>query len=90
MIQGRLADSGHYIAFGKVADGRWFQFDDDRVQVMKVRVPRGVALLTVLPSHGIRRIQFSGSMVVLGTARSRTYAFTRRRSWPLSESVAAT
>ena len=85
-----MADSGHYIGFGKMADGRWIQYNDHRVHEMKVRVPRGVALLTVLPSHGIRRIQFSGSMVVLGTARSRTYAFTRRRSWPLSESVAAT
>ena len=83
-----MADSGHYIGFGKMADGRWIQYNDHRVHEMKVLTPRGVALslLTVLASHGIRRIQFSGSMVAMGAARSRTYAFTRRRSWPLSGS----
>jgi ubiquitin carboxyl-terminal hydrolase 14 len=36
VIQGRMADSGHYIGFGKIADGRWIQYDDERVQEVKV------------------------------------------------------
>ena len=42
-----MADSGHYIGFGKVADGRWIQYNDDRVQEMKVPAHPLHALLDI-------------------------------------------
>ncbi len=60
MMQGRAADSGHYIGFGKIADGRWIQYDDHRVQEMKVLAAlhflSGVSLLTKLQEEAILRL----------------------------------
>ena len=44
VMQGRAADSGHYIGFGKIADGRWIQYDDHRVQEMKVAAALSISL----------------------------------------------
>ena len=48
-LKGRAADSGHYIGFGKVPDGRWIQYDDHRVQEMKVLAALCISLI-LLPS----------------------------------------
>ena len=50
-MQGRAADSGHYIGFGKIADGRWIQYDDHRVQEMKVAAALSISLLCCWCSH---------------------------------------
>ncbi len=31
--KGRSADSGHYVAWVKQSDGKWIQFDDDKVRL---------------------------------------------------------
>lgn len=33
--KGRSADSGHYVAWVKQPDGKWIQFDDDKVNLEK-------------------------------------------------------
>jgi hypothetical protein len=81
-----MADSGHYIGFGKIADGRWIQYDDHRVQEMKARLLISAFAEFLVCSLWVRRMQFSGLMAVPATAQSRTYVFTRQRSWPPSGS----
>ena len=82
VMQGRAADSGHYIGFGKIADGRWIQYDDHRVQEMKVAPPYPFRLYVACVLTLRRRMPFSGLTAALATAPSHTFAFTRRRSWP--------
>lgn len=36
--KGRSADSGHYVAWVKEADGSWIQFDDEELIPRKVDI----------------------------------------------------
>jgi hypothetical protein len=70
-----MAGSGHYVGYGKMADGRWIEYDDHRVRAMKVGAPTNSSLRCALHSSSVTRHQEDSILRLDGGAGDSAIAY---------------